>query len=93
MKSNNYYNPKNILKKGADYNLIIGQRSNGKTYGFCSIALTSHINEGARVAYVRRYSEDITKKNIENLFCPTYLVWKKLSKALDLINLLKISFC
>lgn len=70
MKKNNYYNPKNILKKGADYNLIIGQRSNGKTYGFCSIALTSHINEGARVAYVRRYSEDITKKNIENLFCP-----------------------
>lgn len=70
MANYKYYNPAPLLAKKADYNITVGKRSNGKTYAFCSMALTSYINDGARMAYVRRYSEDIAKRNIENLFLP-----------------------
>lgn len=69
MKSK-YYDIQNILKKKADYNVIFGKRSNGKTFGACEVALTSHINNGARCAYIRRYAEDITPKRLRNLFTP-----------------------
>lgn len=56
------------MKKDADYNIIIGKRSNGKTFFTDSLALTSYLNDGARMAYVRRYAEDITKPKLENKF-------------------------
>lgn len=65
-----YYNIQPILKKNADYNIIYGMRSNGKTFGACEVALTSHVNNGARVAYIRRYQEEITPKRIHDLFTP-----------------------
>lgn len=70
MRKNKYWSIQPILKTNADYNLIFGQRSNGKTFGCCGAGLTSYINNGARIAYVRRYAEEITPRNIENLFLP-----------------------
>ena len=69
-KNNGYYDIRRILKHNADYNLIVGQRSNGKTYGTLSAALTSYLNNGARTAYLRRYNEEITPGNIKGLFDP-----------------------
>ena len=65
-----YYDIKPILKTNSDYNIIYGKRSNGKTFGACEVALTSYLNDGARVAYIRRYAEEITPRNIGNLFTP-----------------------
>lgn len=65
-----YYDIQRILKKDADYNVIYGKRSNGKTFGACEVCLTSHINNGARMAYIRRYAEEIAPKRISNLFTP-----------------------
>ena len=70
MRKNKYWDIRPILKTNADYNLIFGKRSNGKTFGCCGAGLTSYINNGARIAYVRRYAEEITPRNIENLFVP-----------------------
>ena len=36
MKKSKYYSLKNILSKNCTYSIIIGERSNGKTYAYQS---------------------------------------------------------
>lgn len=55
---------------GAVYRLAIGGRGIGKTYSVCRTILEQYLREGKRGAYVRRYEEEITPKNIAALFNP-----------------------
>lgn len=48
--------------------MIIGQRSNGKTFSVLKTILENYINKGQRAAYIRRYAEEIQPKNIQLLF-------------------------
>lgn len=48
--------------------MIIGQRSNGKTFSVLKTILENYINKGERAAYIRRYQEEIQPKNIQLLF-------------------------
>lgn len=63
-----YYDRTEIDNTGAAYRMIIGQRSNGKTYSVLKTILEQYFNEGKRSAYIRRYAEEITPKNIQLLF-------------------------
>lgn len=63
-----YYDRTAIDETGAAYRLIIGQRSNGKTYSVLKTIIEQYFDEGKRSAYIRRYSEEITPKNIQLLF-------------------------
>ncbi len=63
-----YYSLKNILNKNADYNIIFGERSNGKTYATLKYAIEQHIMTGKQSAYIRRWREDLRGKRAENLF-------------------------
>lgn len=65
-----YYDYTEILAQGAVYNLIIGQRSNGKTFGACRKILEEYLATGTPSAYIRRLEEQIKPKNIEALFNP-----------------------
>ena len=65
-----YYNIEPIDNTNATYRMIIGQRSNGKTYSVCDHIIDNYIDKGERAAYIRRYEEDITPKNISSLFAP-----------------------
>lgn len=66
-----YYSYAKINKIKATYNLIIGQRSNGKTYGACSEKiLDPYLEQGKPSAYIRRLDEMIRPANIESLFNP-----------------------
>lgn len=65
---NVFYNRKPILKTGAHYNIIFGERSNGKTYAFLEYALEEYVNHGSEAAYIRRYREDFTGKRGQQLF-------------------------
>lgn len=56
---NRYWDISRILSKGADYNIVIGERSNGKTYGTLEYALKKYVADGSEVAYIRRWDEDI----------------------------------
>lgn len=64
-----YYSADKILEEGSTYNVIIGQRSNGKTYDCVSRALENFLktNEEEPSAYIRRYDESITAANIFKL--------------------------
>lgn len=63
-----YYSLDNILSKNADYNIIFGERSNGKTYAALKYGLERYIKTGEQMAYIRRWREDLRGKRAENLF-------------------------
>lgn len=65
---NEYYSYANIDKLKATYNIIIGQRANGKTYGMLKKILDAYIDKGLPSAYVRRLDEQIKTTVIAHLF-------------------------
>lgn len=69
-KSERYYSYKKIDETGAVYRMIIGQRSNGKTYGYLKKVIDEFFNNGNPSVYLRRYAEDIQPSNISSLFNP-----------------------
>lgn len=69
-----YYDRTAIDETQASYRLIIGQRSNGKTYSVLKTIIEQYFREGKRSAYIRRYSEEITPKNIQLLFSQDSLI-------------------
>lgn len=63
-----YYSYDDIDKLDAVYNLVIGQRSNGKTYGMLKKIIDAYINDKLPSAYIRREKEEIVKGNIGYIF-------------------------
>ena len=45
-----FYDLKAILSKNADYNVIFGERSNGKTYAALKYGLENYIKTGKQMA-------------------------------------------
>lgn len=58
------------MAEGSTYNIIIGQRSNGKTYSIVDNALDEFLKNGNPSVYLRRYDESITSTNIFKLCTP-----------------------
>lgn len=65
-----YYNIKRINATNAIYRMIIGQRSNGKTYSWAEQSLIQYIKNGDKCAYIRRFDIETTPKNLSDLFTP-----------------------
>lgn len=63
-----YYTLNKINKKNATYNVIFGERSNGKTYATLKQVLENYFNDGSQFAYIRRWSVDVQPKRMNNLF-------------------------
>ena len=63
-----YYSLNKINKKDATYNVIFGERSNGKTYATLKQVLENYFNNGSQFAYIRRWSVDVQPKRMNNLF-------------------------
>lgn len=57
-----------ILSKKARYNVVYGERSNGKTYGTLEKCTENYFNDGSEFAYIRRWDEDLVGKKGESLF-------------------------
>lgn len=53
-----FWSPKNILSKGAQYNLVIGERANGKTYGALNYCLDNFFKTGEKFGLIRRWDTD-----------------------------------
>lgn len=65
-----YYSLSNILRQNADYNIIYGERSNGKTTAVLRYALEDYIKSGYKnqLGIVRRWDEDFKGKNGQQMF-------------------------
>lgn len=64
----NYYSPSKIDRKNATYNVIFGERSNGKTYALLRKCVQEFVKDGSQMAYVRRWKEDIIGRRAARLF-------------------------
>lgn len=67
-KNDEFYNLKPILELNCQYNLIIGERSNGKTYSVLELMIDNWYNKGEQGAYIRRWKEDFKGKRAIQLF-------------------------
>lgn len=65
-----FYSLDNILSKNADYNIVFGERSNGKTYAALEYGVKQFVESGFQnqTAIVRRWKEDLKGKRAETLF-------------------------
>lgn len=67
-KKSKFYSLKNILSKNAQYNIIIGERSNGKTYACLKYGIEQYVKTGKQMAYIRRFREDFIGKRGASMF-------------------------
>ena len=67
-KKNIYWDINPILSKKARYNVVYGERSNGKTYGALQKGIEDYFKDGSEFAYIRRWDEDLVGKKGESLF-------------------------
>ena len=63
-----YYSLAPILSKDAQYNIIFGERSNGKTYAILDHILEDFCKHGNQGALVRRWKEDFRGKRGQQMF-------------------------
>lgn len=68
MSENEYYSLNRIKKYNATYNVIFGERSNGKTYSVLYESLVEFFKNGSQMAYVRRWKEDIIGKRASGIW-------------------------
>lgn len=54
-----FYSLEPILKRECPYNLIIGERSNGKTYSVLKYGLENYVKNKSQLAIIRRWDEDL----------------------------------
>lgn len=64
-----YYSLDNILSHNADYNIIYGERSNGKTTSVLKYALIDFCESGYKnqLGIIRRFDEDFKGKNAKQM--------------------------
>ena len=62
-KKEPYYSLENILKRNAHYNIIFGERSNGKGYSVMKKGLIEYFKTGHQLAIIRRWAEDFKGAN------------------------------
>lgn len=68
MAKEKFWNINNILSRHAKYNVVFGERSNGKTYGVLQYALEQYFKDGSRLGIIRRWEEDFRGKQASTMF-------------------------
>ena len=63
-----YYSLRKILQSNAIYNVIFGERSNGKTFSVHEYALKVFLETGGQLAVVRRWQDDFIGKRGATMF-------------------------
>lgn len=63
-----YYSPKKIDQKEATYNVVFGERSNGKTFALLRKGIKAFHDTKKQMGYVRRWKEDLTGRRAATLF-------------------------
>ncbi len=67
-KKPKYYRLKNILQKKATYNVMFGERSNGKTYAVQEYCIKQYLKTGGQTAWIRRWQDDFKGKRARTMW-------------------------
>lgn len=54
-----FWNPRQTLTHNCLFNLIVGNRGGGKSFGAKEVAIDNFIKKGEQFGYIRRYKEDL----------------------------------
>lgn len=68
MAKQKFYDLNKIIEKDCIYNVIFGERSNGKTYGVLKYGIEQYAKNGGQLAIVRRWKEDIIGRRASDIF-------------------------
>lgn len=68
LKTKGYYNPYPILEKKPTYAMVVGERSNGKTFAFLHEVAREYATTGRPSVYIRRLAESIKPKFLSSIF-------------------------
>lgn len=63
-----FYSLDRILKTNCPYNMIIGERSNGKTYSVLKYGLEEYVKNKSQLGIIRRWEEDFKGVNSKVMF-------------------------
>lgn len=63
-----YYSLDRILRYDVPYRLIIGERSNGKTYGVKKRCFYNFVKNGKKFLYIRKRTDSISRKEMKKLW-------------------------
>ena len=64
----NFYTLERILDENADYNIIVGERGNGKTYAVQKYLIEQFLENGSQCFLLRRWMEDVKQSNAQNFW-------------------------
>ena len=67
-KKREYYSLDRILSRKATYNMVIGERSNGKTYACLQYGIRRWTDAREQMAIIRRWDTDYKGKNGQSMF-------------------------
>ena len=62
------YDITNLLKTNAEYMIILGQKSNGKSYQVKKTVIEDAYKNGNRFVYLRRWDTDAKAKKVNRYF-------------------------
>lgn len=68
MDKTKFWNINPIKRIPAQYRIIYGERSNGKTYGVLLDSIKEFVKNGSQFAYLRRWPDDIKTRKMQQLF-------------------------
>lgn len=73
---NKYYNGKALWDLQAPWNVVLSERSDGKSLWFLKQCVIDFLDNGHKMAYVRRYEDNIKQKDVNLYFKdPNFLSW------------------
>lgn len=72
MSKKKWYDIKQALKTDCPYYVIMGKRSNGKTYSTLKYAMERFLKDGKQAVYLRRWKDDITGQRGQKVFSDFY---------------------
>lgn len=62
------YNISKLLATGCNWMLLLGMRSNGKSYQVTKTILEDYIKDGTKFVYLRRWRDDINGTSVDEFF-------------------------
>lgn len=68
MAKSKFWDIRPIKSIPAQYRIVYGERSNGKTYGVLKDLISSYLERDEQFAYVRRWPDDIKARKMQQLF-------------------------
>lgn len=63
-----YYDINPILQTNSVYHVILGERSNGKSYAVKKCVIDDFLKKGLQFFYLRRYGEDVKSASVQRYF-------------------------